>query len=107
MTRLGRQLLQAAALAAIVTGMGIGGAMLLNVATAQHATVEVPIFEVDPLWPKPLPNEGLLGMAIGVSVDSQDNVWMVHRSSQTLHNNEKGAELNPPIAACCRGAMAR
>ena len=104
MTRLGRQLLQAAALAAIVTGMGIGGAMLLNVATAQHATVEVPIFEVDPLWPKPLPNEGLLGMAIGVSVDSQDNVWMVHRSSQTLHNNEKGAELNPPIAACCRGA---
>src|SRR6478672_12298914 len=104
MTRLGRQLLQAAALAAIVTGMGIGGAMLLNVATAQHATVEVPIFEVDPLWPKPLPNEGLLGMAIGVSVDAQDNVWMVHRSSQTLHNNEKGAELNPPIAACCRGA---
>jgi DNA-binding beta-propeller fold protein YncE len=29
---------------------------------------------------------------------------MVHRSSQTLHNNEKGSELNPPIAACCRGA---
>jgi hypothetical protein len=29
---------------------------------------------------------------------------MVHRSSQTLHNNEKGADLNPPIAACCRGA---
>jgi len=27
-TRLGRQLLQAAALAAIVTGMGVGGAML-------------------------------------------------------------------------------
>ena len=104
MTRLGRQLLPAAALAAIVTGMGVGGAMLLNVATAQHATVEVPIFEVDPFWPKPLPNEGLLGMAIGVSVDAQDNVWMVHRSSQTLHNNEKGAELNPPIAACCRGA---
>ena len=43
-------------------------------------------------------------MAIGVSVDAQDNIWMVHRSSATLHNNEKGAELNPPIAACCRGA---
>lgn len=101
MTRLGRQLLQAAALAAIVTGMGIGGAMLLNVATAQHATVEVPIFEVDPLWPKPLPNEGLLGMAIGVSVDSQDNVWMVHRSyvkaeqarwSKILADNKLSAE---------------
>ena len=59
MTRLGRQFLQAAALAAIATGMGVGGAMLQNAATAQHATVEVPILEVDPLWPKPLPNEGL------------------------------------------------
>ena len=33
MTRLGRQLLQAAALAAIA-GMGVGGAMLQNAATA-------------------------------------------------------------------------
>src|SRR3954469_2518621 len=104
MTRLGPQLLQAAALAAIVTGMGIGGAMLLNVATAQHARVEVPIFEVDPLWPKPLPNEGLLGMTIGASVDAQDNLWVVHRGSSTLNNNEKGAELNPPTAICCRAA---
>ena len=43
-------------------------------------------------------------MTIGASVDEQDNLWIVHRSSATLHNNEKGAELNPPIAACCRGA---
>ena len=64
--------------------------------------MEAPIFEVDPLWPKPLPNEWLLGMTIGVSVDAQDNVWIVHRGAATLHNNEKGAELNPPIAACCR-----
>jgi DNA-binding beta-propeller fold protein YncE len=73
-------------------------------ATAQDAMVEAPMFEVDPLWPKPLPNEALLGMTIGVAIDEQDNVWIVHRSSATLHNNEKGAELNPPIAACCRGA---
>src|SRR5712672_4600089 len=103
MTRLGRQLLQAAALAAIA-GMGVGGAMLQNAATAQSAMVEVPIFEVDPLWPKPLPDEGLLGMTIGISVDAQDNVWIVHRGSQTLNNNEKGAELDPPIAACCKSA---
>jgi hypothetical protein len=25
-----------------------------------------PVFEVDPLWPKPLPNHWLLGMTIGV-----------------------------------------
>ena len=46
----------------------------------------------------------LLGMTIGVWVDEQDHVWIIHRSSATLHNNEKGAELSPPIAECCRGA---
>jgi DNA-binding beta-propeller fold protein YncE len=90
--------------AAGVVGLAAVQAMLHDTASAQHAMVEVPIFEVDPLWPKPLPNEGLLGMAIGVSVDAQDNVWIVHRGSQTLNNNEKGAELNPPIADCCRSA---
>ena len=60
-------------------------------------------FEVDPFWPKPIERQ-LLGSTIGVWVDEQDHVWIIHRSSATLHNNEKGAELNPPIAECCRGA---
>ena len=92
------------ALAAGIVGLAAGQSVLRSTATAQSSMVEIPIFEVDPLWPKPLPNEGLLGMVIGVSVDAQDNVWIVHRGSQTLNNNEKGAELNPPIAACCRSA---
>ena len=90
--------------AAGVVGLVAGQSLLHGTAIAQHSMVEVPLFEVDPLWPKPLPDEGLLGMTIGVSVDAQDNVWIVHRGSQTLNNNEKGAELNPPIAACCRSA---
>src|SRR5258708_19715034 len=65
---------------------------------------EAAILEVDPLWPKPLPNEGLLGQTIGISIDDQDNVWITHRSSATLNNNEKGAELPTPVAICCRGA---
>ena len=73
-------------------------------ATAQQTMVEIPQFEVDPLWPKPIPNEWLLGMSIGVSVDDQDNIWITHRASATLHNNEKGAELKPPVANCCSGA---
>jgi len=91
-------------LAASLIGLAGALAMLQSAATAEGSMVEVPIFEVDPLWPKPLPNEGLLGMVIGASVDAQDNVWIVHRGSQTLNNNEKGAELNPPIADCCRSA---
>jgi DNA-binding beta-propeller fold protein YncE len=91
-----------AALVAVIVGLGIGQAALQNKAEAQRTNVQAPMFEVDPLWPKPF--SGLLGMAIGVWVDEQDHVWIIHRSSATLHNNEKGAELNPPIAECCRGA---
>src|ERR1700730_1295961 len=93
-----------AALAAGVIGLGAGASMLQNTATAQDTMVEAPIFEVDPLWPKPLPNEGLLGMTIGVSVDDQDNVWIVHRGASTLNNNEKGSTLNPPVSICCAAA---
>src|SRR5262249_45585470 len=53
---------------------------------------------------KPLPGEALLGWSIGVSVDEQDNIWMTHRGAKTLQNNEKGPELDPPTAACCKAA---
>jgi hypothetical protein len=66
--------------------------------------VQAPYFEVDPLWPKPLPNHWLLGSTIGVSVDEQDHVWIIHRSSATLGDNEKGLELTPPRGECCAGA---
>jgi DNA-binding beta-propeller fold protein YncE len=98
-----RNFLYGAMLVAGVAGLGAALSSLHNAASAEGAMVEVPIFEVDPLWPKPLPNEWILGWSIGVAVDDQDNVWMVHRR-QTLQNNEKGAELSPPAADCCKAA---
>ena len=67
-------------------------------------SVQAPYFEVDPMWPKPLPNHWVLGSTIGVSVDERDHVWIIHRGSATLGNNEKGLELNPPTGECCAGA---
>jgi hypothetical protein len=67
------------------------------------ATVEAPRFEVDPTFPKPLPNDWLMGMAIGVAVDAQDHIWVVHRPD-TLSAAEAAAEQNPPTAQCCRRA---
>ena len=62
-----------------------------------------PLFEVDPLWPKPLPNHWLLGSTIGVGVDSRDHVWIIHRGN--LSNNEIPAALDPPSTeACCFAA---
>jgi DNA-binding beta-propeller fold protein YncE len=93
-----------AAFAVLLTALWIGQSMLEREAVAQGDTVQAPRFEVDPLWPKPLPNHWLLGMTIGVWVDEQDHVWIIHRGSATLNNNEKGAEINPPTGECCRGA---
>ena len=59
---------------------------------AETRTVTAPYFEVDPLWPKPMPNHWMLGSRIGVSVDEQDHVWIIHRPA-TLADNEKGADL--------------
>ena len=36
-------------------------------------------FEFDPTWPKPLPNNWTLGNVVGVDVDSNDHIWVVHR----------------------------
>ena len=62
-----------------------------------------PLFEVDPLWPKPLPNHWLLGSTIGVAADSRDHIWIIHRGN--LANNEIPAALDPPVAEeCCFAA---
>ena len=102
--RHGRKFVVGAALAVSVLGLGVGQAVLQDKAAAARAAVQVPIFEVDPLWPKPLPNNWLLGWTIGAWVDDQDYVWIIHRGASGLHVNEKGAELDPPIADCCRTA---
>lgn len=69
-----------------------------------RSAVDAPYFEVDPFWPKSLPNHWLLGSTIGVDVDERDHVWVIHRSSATLNNNERGLELTPPTGECCAGA---
>lgn len=70
-------------------------------AAAEQQTVQAPRFEVDPFWPKPLPNGWVLGNAIGVGVDANDHVWIVHRSD-TVTQLEAAAEDNS--ASCCRRA---
>lgn len=60
-------------------------AALVTVVSAQPQVA--PHFAVDPAWPKPLPNQWLLGAVAGVAVDANDHVWIVHRPS-TLQPNE-------------------
>ena len=99
-----RNLHIAAAFVSILVALAACQALLENRAATSGPTVQAPIFEVDPLWPKPLPNHWLLGWTIGVWVDEQDHVWVIHRGAGGLHDNEKGLELKPPISECCRTA---
>ena len=64
---------------------------------AQTAKATSPILQVDPLWPKPLPNHWLFGSITGVAVDAQDHVWVVHRGDDSMTaRTEIGAATNPP-----------
>src|SRR5215468_3875191 len=62
------------------------------------AAVMAPRFEVDPYWPKPLPNEWHIGQTIGVDVDAQDHVWIIHRVD-SLSESEVASEgaKAPPV----------
>jgi DNA-binding beta-propeller fold protein YncE len=62
------------------------------VAAQGRAGVQAPAFDVDPYWPKPLPNHWVTGSTIGVSVDAQDNVWTIHRPN-TVEANFKAADI--------------
>src|SRR2546426_6281535 len=100
-----RQLCAGVGLLALLAGLGLGSAWLDRQAAmaAPAAAVQAPRFEVDPLWPKPLPNKWILGQTIGVSVDAQDHVWIIHRAG-SLEPGEVEATTNPPTAQCCAPA---
>jgi DNA-binding beta-propeller fold protein YncE len=100
---MGRQLFIGAALLALLVALFQSTIVLEKRAAVEAATNRAPSFEVDPLWPKPMPNGWSLGQTIGVAVDAQDHVWIVHRQD-TLEANEVHATTNPPIAKCCAPA---
>src|SRR5262249_2986273 len=66
---------------------------------------DIPRFQVDAAWPKPLPNNWIMGQAAGVAVDAQDHIWVIQRP-RTLTDDEKALTLNPPPSKCCRPAPA-
>ena len=79
------------------------GQVALEASTEGQQTVQAPRFEVDPLWPKPLPNNWVIGSTIGIGVDSRDHVFIVHRQ-QTVAGPEAGAAADPKVSECCAPA---
>ncbi|MBI3402082.1 MAG: hypothetical protein HY048_11735 [Acidobacteria bacterium] len=98
-----RHLLIGTIFLALAAALGAGTRFLENLTQLHAAATTAPRFEVDPLWPKPLPNHWILGQTIGVSVDAQDHVWIIHRAG-SLEPGEVHATTNPPTAQCCAPA---
>ncbi len=63
-----------------------------------QTSMQVPRYQVDPAWPKQLPNHWLVGAVVGVAVDANDHVWITHRPS-TLQPNETRSfwKAAPPV----------
>jgi DNA-binding beta-propeller fold protein YncE len=89
-----------------IFSIGVALAAILGPAAAQAP--QAPTFQVEPFWPKPLPNHWLFGSITGVAVDSRSHVWVVHRGAASLNaRTEMGLASDPPTAeACCRPAPA-
>ena len=59
-----------AALAAIAGTQTLNISLVANAVAQAPGDTQVPWFEADPLWPKPLPNNWVIGSTIGLDVDS-------------------------------------
>src|ERR1041385_9076467 len=79
----------------VFLALGITSVVLDRVTKVKAAAVMAPRFEVAPMWPKPLPNHWVVGNVIGVTVDSNDHIWMVHRGA-ALERMETYAAQPPP-----------
>ena len=84
-------------------GSGLGQKGSTSKTGAPAGAAEPPKFQVDPFWPKPLPNNWLFGQIASVAVDANDHVWVLQRP-RSLSEDEKGATLSPPRNKCCAPA---
>src|SRR5580704_1025906 len=98
-----RTLLAGAGMAALICLINLPILPGEGTAAAQGASgdIMVPKFEVDPFWPKPLPNGWVLGQAVGLSADKNDNIWVVHRPFALEQKESYSARHE---ADCCMAA---
>jgi DNA-binding beta-propeller fold protein YncE len=101
-----RTLLIGAGLVASITALACASEAIDNLGAGNvGAEGMAPMFEVDPFWPKPLPNHWILGNAVGVGVDSRDHVYIIHRGAMSLNERtEMGSGTVPPTGECCTAA---
>jgi hypothetical protein len=79
-------------------------ALIVGLTSARITTVAqtegVPNFDWDPLFFQDLPNRWTTGQLPGISVDSRDHIWVIHRPA-TIAPTMQTASVSPRAARCC------
>ena len=74
----------------------LGLSVALSIASGAFAQNRAVRYEVDVSWPRPLPNQWVLGGLGGVCVDAQDHVFILNRQD-VAEGDLNAARLAPPI----------
>jgi DNA-binding beta-propeller fold protein YncE len=102
-----RNVLIGGALLALLVALGIGQGLLSKADAAQsNGKVMAPRFEVDPFWPKAMPNNWVFGQTIGLGIDEKDQVWIIHRGNDPGNLDRTEYAYPPPVAAPAGGGRA-
>jgi hypothetical protein len=85
--------------------VAVGLCCLVAVPTGQQpargAVVPVPIYQVDPFWPKsPLPKNWIMEAVPVMATDYEDHIWVISRSAD-ITPDEAMASTTPPRGDCC------
>src|ERR1700722_2294928 len=72
-------------------------ALVICCTLTSYAQQNPPTFEVDPSWPKPLPNQWVTGGIGGVCIDAQDHVFILNRRDLTDNELDAGHQAPPVI----------
>jgi hypothetical protein len=91
--------------AAIVAGMVCFSCLFLVAFGRAKSQSGLPIYKVDPFWPKPLPNKWIMQGVPDLVVDKDDHIWVMNRPRDIMPD-ESGASSDPPRTDCCKAAPA-
>lgn len=89
-----------AAAAIIATALGT------ETGIGEAQSQQLPIFEYDPTFPKPMNETWAIGPIGGLAVDRNDHLFVLHRPGQIKDDRFSGADDTPPKADCCIPAPA-
>lgn len=88
---------------ACLVALVAGASTITAQGPAARKSRAVPQMQVDPFWPKALPNNWILGQVSGVAVDKRGHVWIIQRP-RSLSDRELGAQQKPAWSKCCVAA---